>query len=154
MTSPAFVDGGPMPTRSVVRSIGGDNLSPELAWSGAPPATRAFALIVQDPDAPTLRPIVHALAFDVPANRAGLSEGELARGASPQFSLGRGAFGRIGWSGPRPIAGHGPHAYVFQLFALAEPLGLDERAGLDQALAAIAGKTLARGQLTGIYERR
>ncbi len=153
LTSPAFADGGTMPARSAASGVG-DNVSPALAWTGASEATRAFALIVEDPDAPTPRPIVHALALDIPGDRDGLVEGALAPGADPGFALGRGAFGRVGWSGPRPIAGHGPHAYVFQLVALARPLGLDANAGLADALAGMAGAALARGRLTGFYERR
>jgi hypothetical protein len=152
LESPAFADGGAMPARSAAKGVG-DNLSPALRWSGAPAATRAFMLIVEDPDAPTPRPIVHALALDIPADRVGVAEGALAPGADPGFALGRGAFGRVGWSGPRPIAGHGPHAYVFQLVALARPLGLDATASLAEALAAMAGAALARGRLTGFYER-
>ena len=153
LTSPAFADSGPMPARTAAKGIG-DNLSPALRWSGAPEATRAFALIVEDADVPTPRPIVHALALDIPGDRDGLAEGALAPGADPGLALGRGAFGRVGWSGPRPILGHGPHAYVFQLVALARPLGLGAKAGLAEALAGMAGAGLARGRLTGLYERR
>jgi phosphatidylethanolamine-binding protein (PEBP) family uncharacterized protein len=67
--------------------------------------------------------------------------------ATVERALGRGAFGRVGWSGPRPILGHGPHAYVFQLVALARPLGLDADAGLADALATMTGAALARGRL-------
>jgi Raf kinase inhibitor-like YbhB/YbcL family protein len=141
-----------MPARCAARGVG-DNVSPALRWSGAPVETRAFALIVEDPDAPTPRPIVHALALDIPGDRDGLAEGALAPGADPGFALGRGAFSRVGWSGPRPIAGHGPHAYVFQLVALARPLGLGANADLADALAAMTGAALARGRLTGFYER-
>jgi hypothetical protein len=153
LESPAFADGGAMPARSAAKGVG-DNLSPALRWSGAPAATRAFILIVEDPDAPTPRPIVHALAFDIPADRGALAEGALAAGADPAIAFGRGAFGRIGYAGPAPIAGHGPHAYVFELFALSRPLGLDARAGKSEALAAMAGAVLARGRLTGFYERQ
>jgi len=154
VTSSAFADGAPMPRRSAGARVGGGGLSPPLAWSGAPAGTRAYALIVEDPDAPTPRPIVHALAFDIPADRGALAEGALAAGADPAIAFGRGAFGRIGYAGPAPIAGHGPHAYVFELFALSRPLGLDARAGKSEALAAMAGAVLARGRLTGFYERQ
>lgn len=49
LSSSAFQDGGEVPARY---TCDGQNVSPPLAWSGAPAATRSFVLIADDPDAP------------------------------------------------------------------------------------------------------
>ncbi|MGD0562261.1 MAG: YbhB/YbcL family Raf kinase inhibitor-like protein [Roseiarcus sp.] len=152
LTSAAFFDGEPMPTRFAGSGVG-ENVSPPLEWSGAPPATASFALIVQDPDAPTPRPIVHLLAIGIPSDCAALREGALSPASGARIVFGRGSFGRLGYSGPRPVRGHGAHRYVFQLFALSRPLEVGARAGLAEVLAAMRGVVLARGKLTGLYER-
>ena len=69
------------------------------------------------------------------------------------LQIGFGSFKRRGYAGPRPIPGHGPHRYIFQIFALDRPSGLDYTATLPRALSAIDGKVIARGRLTGTYER-
>jgi phosphatidylethanolamine-binding protein (PEBP) family uncharacterized protein len=55
--------------------------------------------------------------------------------------------------GPRPVRGHGPHRYVFQLFALSRPIAVGERPDRAEVLAAMRGAVIARGKLTGTYER-
>jgi hypothetical protein len=152
LTSAAFADGGAMPTRFAGAGVG-ENVSPPLAWSGAPPGTESFALIMQDPDAPMPRPIVHLIAFGVPADCAGLPEGALSPPGGAGVVLGRGSFGRVGYMGPRPVRGHGAHRYVFQAFALSRPIAVGERPDLAEVLAAMRGAVVARGKLVGLYER-
>lgn len=152
LASAAFPDGGAMPTRFAGAGVG-ENVSPPLAWSAAPPETRAFALIMQDPDAPTPRPIVHLLATGIAAACTGLPEGALTPAGGAEVAFGRGSFGRVGYMGPRPVRGHGPHAYVFQLYALSRPIEVAGRPDLAEALAAMRGAVLARGKLVGTYER-
>jgi Raf kinase inhibitor-like YbhB/YbcL family protein len=149
LTSPDFVDGGAMSRRSAGKGVG-DNLSPPLAWSNVPAEARALVLIMEDPDVPLRRPVVHLIAGIAP-ERSSLAAGALTPGADPALSFGRGFGGRVGYAGPRPVRGHGPHRYVFQLYALAAPLdAMPDLAGL---LAGIRDRVLARGRLTGIYER-
>ncbi len=152
LSSAAFADDGAMPTRFAGAGVG-QNISPPLDWSGAPSATRAFALIVQDPDAPLARPIVHLLAVGIPADCSGLREGALSPASGARIAFGRGSFGRVGYMGPRPVRGHGAHRYVFQLFALSRPIEVGERPDLAEVLAAMGGAVLARGKLVGTYER-
>jgi len=152
LESAAFSDGGAMPTRCAAAGVG-ENVSPPLAWSGAPPETKSFALIVEDPDAPMLRPIVHLLAVGVPADCAGAPEGALSPPGGAGIAFGRGSFGRVGYMGPRPVRGHGAHRYVFQLYALSRPIEFGDRPDLAEVLAAMRGAVLARGKLVGTYER-
>jgi Raf kinase inhibitor-like YbhB/YbcL family protein len=50
LTSSAFGDGQPIPTKY---TTDGDDVSPPLEWHGAPEGTKSFALIIEDPDAPS-----------------------------------------------------------------------------------------------------
>ena len=152
LSSTAFSDGGPMPARQAAAGIG-DELSPPLAWSGLPEGTRELVLVVQDPDAPLPRAIVHCIATGIDPASGGLAEGVLKPGRTPPgVQLGRGSFGAIGYQGARPILGHGAHRYLFQLFALAGPVGI-EKPNLATLLTAMEGRVLATGHLVGTYER-
>lgn len=153
LSSPAFADETAIPQRHAGKGVG-DDVSPALRWTGIPTATAELVLIVEDPDAPLRRPIVHAVVTGIPPTTTALAESALdAATDHPEISIGTGAFGRRGYAGPRPIPGHGPHRYVFQLFALDRPTGLGPDATLASVLKAIDGHVLARGKLTGIYER-
>ena len=143
LTSPAFPDGGPVPVQF---TCDGSDAPPPLTVSDPPPATRSFALIVDDPDAPK-GTFVHWLAYDipVPANEAELS-------ADRGTTL-RNGFGRQGYGGPCPPPGDDPHRYHFTLYAVdVERLEVtsDNRKDLEQALS---GHTLATTRLTGRYAR-
>jgi Raf kinase inhibitor-like YbhB/YbcL family protein len=149
LSSPAFADGSPIPQRHAGRPVGG-NVSPAIAWTGIPDGARELVLIVEDPDVPFRTPIVHATARLSPGTTA-LAEGALNAGGP--HGDGRGSFGRAGYHGPRPIPGHGPHAYVFQLYALDRPIPGDASLRPATIVAAMAGHVIARGRLTGTYER-
>lgn len=152
VSSTAFADGGPMPSRQAAAGIG-EELSPPLGWSGLPEGTSELVLVVQDPDVPFPRAIVHCIATGIPPALDGLAEGALKPGRTPPgVQLGRGSFGAMGYQGARPILGHGAHRYVFQLFALASPLGV-ERPNLAALLPALEGRVLATGHLIGTYQR-
>jgi len=142
--SSAFVDGGPIPQRY---TCDGANVAPPLEWSAPPPGTRAWALLVVDPDAPGGR-FVHWVLIDLPARTRRLAEGAVPPGARQ----GRNDFGRLGWCGPCPPPGH-PHRYVFRLYALRGPTGLPSGATAAQLERALRGRVLAIGQLTGRYGR-
>ncbi len=152
LTSPAFEDGAMMPARSAGSGVG-DNLSPPLAWTEVPGDAAELALIVQDPDAPLPRPVTHLIAYGIDPVAGGVAEGALGAGRAGAIQLGRGSFGRIGYQGPRPVAGHGPHRYVFQMFALARLLHFDSPPDLATFVSAMSRAVLARGQLIGRYER-
>jgi phosphatidylethanolamine-binding protein (PEBP) family uncharacterized protein len=114
-------------------------------------------LVVEDPDAPTPLPFVHCVALLATAT-TGLAHGALdAATPAEGVRVLRSGRGR-GYFGPEPPKSHGPHRYVFQLFALATPLSVGSRdAALDSAkprdVLAAAGGVLARGRLDGFYTR-
>ena len=152
VTSSVFADGAALPSSCTEDGAG---LSPPLAWRGAPASAAAMLLIVEDADSPTPKPILHLLAYDVPAGEAAIEEGALNPGhAGFAGRLGKNSFGKSGWLPPDPPTGHGPHRYVFQLFALDRPLGLERGADKKDVLRALPGRLLARGRLIGTYERR
>jgi Raf kinase inhibitor-like YbhB/YbcL family protein len=129
----------------------GPNVSPELSWSAVPTGTRGLLLVCQDPDIPRDGVATHLLAA-LDANVDSVDAGALTTGVTtPGVVLGKGTVKR-GWAGPFPPKGHGPHRYVFQLFAVAVPLDLT--AGFRLRDVAAAGLPLVgRGRLTGTYER-
>jgi len=133
----------------------GDNLSPPLRWTPVEGAG-AYALILEDPDAPRERPFVHWLIWNIPGGAATLPEGlpNSARLVTPQHAVqGRNDNGSFGYFGPRPPPGHGPHHYHFQMFALDGPLTLKpETTDLRALTDAMKGRVLADGELVGVFE--
>ena len=155
LSSRAFGSGGAIPQPYAGRGVG-DNVSPPLDWSGVPAAAQELVLIVEDESVPLPRPLVHVLVRDIAPDATGLPEGALsdrALLAQRALVLGTNSLRRAEYAGPRPIPGHGPHAYVFQLFALDRPLALAPPFGRAQLLAAMGGHVIARGRLDGIYQR-
>jgi phosphatidylethanolamine-binding protein (PEBP) family uncharacterized protein len=147
VTSPAFTDGGAIPQKHAGKGVG-DNVSPALQWTGVPTNAQQMVLIVDDLDVPLPKPLVHTIAVIEPAIGA-LREGELKPG-TPGVRLVKAFAGT--YAGPRPIPGHGPHHYRFLVFALDERMP-DTVADTTALLRAMAGHVLARGALTGTYER-
>ncbi len=149
VTSAAFTDGGPLPQSSAGKGVGADS-SPALQWSGLPPQTRQLVLIMDDVDVPLPRPLYHTVAV-IDATVEGVPAGGLQPG-SPGIRFIRADLGNRGYAGPRPIPGHGPHRYRFLVFAL--DATVPETVTRAKALlATMRGHVLARGALTGTYER-
>lgn len=148
--STAFDDRKQIPRENAGKRIGGANLSPELGWSGVPEDTARLLLVVEDTDSPTSRPFVHCVALIDPS-RSSVASGELAASGT-QVQVLKASMGS-GYRGPEPIKGHGPHHYVFQLFALGSDLPSELQAAKPAAVLAAAGPVLARARLTGWYER-
>jgi phosphatidylethanolamine-binding protein (PEBP) family uncharacterized protein len=154
LTSPAFDHGAPIPERHRGRLFGA-NISPALNWTQPPPGTVELVLIVQDSDVPVGKPATHALALGIDPSLGGVPENALAHPSPiPGIRHGKGGLGRRGWAGPLPIRSHGPHAYVFQLFALDQAPRLSASFALDDVIAAIAGQAIGRARLDGTYEIR
>ncbi len=152
LSSPDFVDGGMMPARCAGAGIG-DDISPALEWTGVPAEAAELALVVQDPDAPLPRPVTHLIAFGIDPAAGHVAHGAFAARAS-EFHFGRGSFGKVGYHGPRPVAGHGPHRYIFQMFALGKPMSFETPPDLALLASAMAGSVVAHGRLIGRYERQ
>jgi Raf kinase inhibitor-like YbhB/YbcL family protein len=149
----AFTDGEPIPRR---HTGDGEDLSPPLTWTGVPSSVCEFALIMDDPDAPTSDPWVHWVIYKIPAAATGLSEG-VPPVPKPSFpsgaSQGKNSWKTAGYRGPAPPKGHGVHRYFFKLYALDKTLDLHDGADKDALLNAMTGRIVAEGELMGTYER-
>ena len=150
--APAFPPGGEIPSRYTSE---GADLSPPLAWSGEPAATRSFALIVEDPDAPDPRApkrvwvhwVVCDLTDDVHELPEAASGGAMPAGAREGLN----DWGGAGYRGPDPPIGR--HRYFHRLFALnvvRPDLGQPTAAALREAMT---GHVLAEATLIGTYEK-
>jgi phosphatidylethanolamine-binding protein (PEBP) family uncharacterized protein len=149
VTSPAFADGGAIPRRHAGKGVGQD-VSPEMRWLGVPPGTAALLLLLDDVDVPLRTPLIHSVAILEP-DTEGLDEGEFRTGATGVRVVPT-MLSKHGYSGPRPIAGHGPHHYRFHVLALARRVPEDATT-VKAVLAAASGHVLARGTLMGTYDR-
>lgn len=149
VTSPAFADGAPIPRRHTGKGIG-DDVSPEVRWQGVPPGTAALLFLMDDVDVPLRTPLFHSVAVLEP-DTEGLGEGEFRTGTTGVRNVPT-MLSKDGYSGPRPIPGHGPHHYRFHLLALDRRVP-EDATSVKSVLAAASGHVLARGTLTGTYER-
>jgi Raf kinase inhibitor-like YbhB/YbcL family protein len=144
VTSDAFTDGGDIPVES---TCDGDQTSPPLAWkaggSGATPG--AWALVVDDPDAPG-DTFVHWVVLDIPPATRSLAAGEDPPGTQLANSTGSASY-----AGPCPPSG--THHYRFTVYALPSPTGLSDDTTTDDALAEVRSSATAQGTLVGLYSR-
>ncbi len=116
LTSTDIRDGEPLAEEYAHGSVGGKNVSPQLAWSGFPAGTRGFVVTCFDPDAPTGSGFWHWTVVNLPG-----SVTELPRGAHPlpggAFCV-RNDYGEAAYGGAAPPPGDRPHRYVFAVHAL------------------------------------
>lgn len=149
ITTSSFTAGEPLPA---ALTADGEDRSPALAWSGAPAATRAYALICEDPDAPAGL-WTHWAAYDIPAAVQALEAGQPR---TPQLPCGGrqglNTWGRLGWNGPSPPPGK-PHRYFFRIYALSAPLGLESGVPVAILKQAMRDKVIAEGAVMGTYRR-
>jgi Raf kinase inhibitor-like YbhB/YbcL family protein len=151
LCSPAFEDDAVLP---VSCTADGDGVSPPLMWTGAPADAECVALIVEDADSPTPQPLVHAIALMEPTS-GHLPAGDLssARESAGRLSIGLNSYLQHAWLPPDPPPGHGPHRYVFQVFALEDRMNLSDAPGRGELERAILDHASAAGHLIGVYER-
>ena len=149
--SGAFADGRPMPAD---HTEDGHKSSPPLSYKGVPQEAGGVVLVVEDADSPTPAPIVHLLAYGLPAQDKAYAAGVFNGGTGEAPGLGYNSFRKLGWLPPDPPTGHGPHRYVFQVYAVSRDPGLSGEVEKKAVQAALKGNVLARGRLIGTYERK
>ena len=162
LTSTAFDHDAAIPARYTGE---GEDISPPLAWTNAPKETKTFALICDDPDAPSRAkprregPWVHWVIYNIPADTTELPAGVPRKAEPPQPAgaiQGHNDFGsdNIGYRGPMPPSGSGPHRYFFKVYALDQQLDLPASDATKKSLlTAMQGHILAQGHLVGTFER-
>ncbi|HKW26119.1 MAG TPA: YbhB/YbcL family Raf kinase inhibitor-like protein [Terriglobales bacterium] len=143
----AFPKDGEIPAKY---TCGGDDLSPALSWRGAPQDTKSFALIVDDPDAPS-GTFTHWIVYDLPPATHQLPESvSKTEDLSGRGRQGRNDFHRVGYGGPCPPPGKA-HRYFFKLYALNAALNLPAGASRKDVEGAMRGRVLAQAELMGKF---
>jgi hypothetical protein len=149
LKSTSFTPGGFIPKRFTCEAA---DVSPALAWTDPPPGTQSFAIIEDDPDAPS-GTFVHWLVYDLPAAYRRLPEAWSGNDQMPGGGRqGTNDFSRTGYSGPCPPPGR-PHRYFIRLYALDAKLDLRPAATRKELEAAMKGHILAQAELMGRYQR-
>jgi Raf kinase inhibitor-like YbhB/YbcL family protein len=149
LTSTDITDGGVLPDAQVAAR---GNTSPQLSWSGAPEGTKSYAITVYDPDAPTGSGFWHWTVANIPAEVTELATG----GPVPSGAVeGRTDYGSAGFGGAAPPPGHGPHRYIFTVFAV----DTDRLDVTPDNSGAVFGfnlyfHTLAKATITATYENK
>lgn len=147
--SSAFREGETIPSKYTCDDI---NVSPALEWSSVPGGTKTFALICDDPDAPS-GTYVHWVLFNIPASVKFLPENFPKTETSGNGSIqGKNDFGKFGYGGPCPPSG--VHRYYFKLYALDSELDLKAGISKKDLLKAMQGHILGESQLMGRYKRK
>ena len=146
-----------MPQVSRIFGAGGEDVSPQLFWSGFPAETKSFVVTMCDPEAPTVTGFWHWAVVNIPS---GVTELPTGAGDDSGSALPPGAFqlkndartARYVGAGPPP--GHGRHRYIFAALALeAERIEIDEEATPALLMFMLFNGTLGRAFLEGWYER-
>ena len=143
VTSSAFYEGGEIPTRF---TCDGEEVSPPLAWESTSGNPRAWALVVDDPDAPD-GTFVHWVVLDIPRGTRTVAEATAPAGSAQADNTA----GDAGYAGPCPPSGR--HRYRFTVYGLSANTGLDDGAALSDALDAITSAATSRGTLLATYAR-
>ena len=148
LTSSAFNDGTNIPQQYTGE---GADISPQLSWTDAPEATKSFALICHDPDAPLISPgsygYVHWVLYNIPFNINSLEEN------TDLYTSGVNDFGNLGYGGPMPPNGHGIHHYYFWLLALDLEPSLQEKLSLWELLTVVEPNVIGMNRLIAKYSR-
>jgi Raf kinase inhibitor-like YbhB/YbcL family protein len=148
LQSEVFANGDSIPRRYTCK---GDDISPPLAWRDAPAGAGAFALVMDDPDAPG-GTWVHWVLFNLPGTAKRLPEDVSGAGTLPAGTAdGTNSWGRRGYGGPCPPSG--THRYFFRLYALDGVLDLDPGATAAELAQAVKGRVLSESVLMGRYAR-
>lgn len=156
LTSADIAEGGALAERHVFNGFGctGANVSPALAWSGAPEGVKSYAVTAYDPDAPTGSGWWHWIAYDIPASITALERGAGSADGLPDGAAhGPNDYGSVGFGGACPPPGE-VHRYEFRVFAL-DVAALELPEGASAALTGfmINAHTLDSAKITAAYTR-
>jgi Raf kinase inhibitor-like YbhB/YbcL family protein len=154
VTSTDVADGTQLPMSAVHDSAGGQNVSPQLSWSGAPEGTRSFVVTCFDPDAPIPGGFWHWIAVNLPASTTELAAGAGKDDASlpgDGFHV-RNDMSARAYAGSAPPPGDQVHRYYFVVHAVdVDALEVDENASAAVVSFNLAFHTLARAIITPTY---
>ena len=154
LTSPAFEHGTPIPEKHRGR-LRGPNISPALNWTPPPAARSSSPSSCRTPTSRSgSRPPTRSRSASTPRGTASPRTPSPTPARSRGSGTARAPSGGAAGPGPCRSRSHGPHAYVFQLFALDQAPALPDGFTLDNVIAAIKGHVIGRARLDGTYEIR
>jgi Raf kinase inhibitor-like YbhB/YbcL family protein len=155
LTSETFKDGTLMPRKVANKNpqnpnCVGENVSPQLSWSGVPDATKSFALIMVDPEGRGGLGVHHWVAYGIPANVTSFAEGEVSK-ESDKY-VGGMSTQKVGYfSGPCTPPGS-PHHYTFVVIATdLDTKELPPGLTLPQLQEKLTGHTKGAAGLVGLF---
>ena len=153
LSSTAFKDGSAIPSQYARPAAGGRNVSIPLKWTGAPEGTKSFVLCIVDQH-PVARKWAHWMVINIPPDVTSLAEDASRKNVPPSALEIKNSFGDVGYGGPQPPRGTGPHQYVITVYALKDArLDLKPGATLADLQNAIRGKVLEEASITGLFEQ-
>lgn len=144
LESPAFKLNTMIPAQY---TCNGADQSPPLNWRAAPPKTQSFALVVEDPDAPS-GTWTHWVLFNIPPNILKLDAGSPVPAGAMSA---KNSWGSLNYRGPCPP--FGAHRYIFKLYAMDNVLSLGVEQEPDTVLQAMTGHVLDSTELIGLYQK-
>jgi Raf kinase inhibitor-like YbhB/YbcL family protein len=128
----------------------GQNVSPQLSWSGAPEGTKSFALTMVDPEGRGGLGVFHWVAYGIPANVNSFAEGEVSK-PSDKYVGGKSTQGVGYFSGPCTPPGS-PHHYTLKVIATdLDPKELPPGLTLPELEAKLAGHAKGAAGLVGLF---
>lgn len=151
LTSQTLAEGQQLDSAQVFQGFGcqGGNISPDLAWSGAPEGTQSFAVTAYDPDAPTGSGWWHWFAFNIPADVTELPTGAMMPDGAVVLAN---DYGVGGFGGACPPPGE-VHRYEFTVHALGTMLEIDNSVSNALAGFMVNANSLASTSITAVYNR-
>jgi Raf kinase inhibitor-like YbhB/YbcL family protein len=159
LVSPDFHDGGMLSEANAGTgtsprgpwACGGQNISPALAWSHAPAATRSYAIIMDDPDAASGRGGNHWITYGIPASVYAMARGDANK---PDRYVGGNSGNDLAYHGACAEPGAKGHHFLFMVYALdLEPDVLKPGLTRAQFMQQIQGHNLAEASIVGRYQR-
>jgi Raf kinase inhibitor-like YbhB/YbcL family protein len=158
LTSPAIPDDGTLAMKNACSdkqrspNCVGENVSPPLAWSGAPEGTKSFALLLFDPEAGAPAGVSHMVVYGIPASVTGFAEGELSQ-PSDRFVGGKSTMGKAVYFGPGTPPNTDWHHYTWTVIATdLDPKALPPGLTRDELFAKLDGHTKGSAGLIGLFK--
>lgn len=155
LNSTSFNAGDTIPTKYVCKKIpGAENISIPLQWSGAPPETKSYAILMYDLNS-VAKNFIHWAVINIPSNITKLNEGASLTSNMPNGSIElKNTSSNIGYTGPCPPKGTGKHEYKTIVYALnVENINLSGPMSLDKFQAAIKDNIIGQTELSGYFEQ-
>jgi Raf kinase inhibitor-like YbhB/YbcL family protein len=146
LTSATFKDSTMMPKNAANSAANapknpncvGENVSPQLSWTGVPEGTKSFAILMIDPEGRGGAGVNHWVAYGIPASVTSFAQGEVSK-PSDKYVGGKSTQGVGFYSGPCTPPGTTPHHYTFVMIATDfDPKELPPGLTKDEVTAKIA----------------